>query len=62
MRVLPDENVPHDLRHFFPGHIVATVAFQSWNGLSNDVLRPLVPTILEALDSLEPKSLVRIPE
>ncbi len=27
MKVLLDENLPHDLRHFLPGHIVITVDY-----------------------------------
>ena len=38
MKVLLDENLPHDLRHFLPGHTVFTVAFQEWDGLQNGEL------------------------
>jgi predicted nuclease of predicted toxin-antitoxin system len=106
MKVLLDENLPHDLRHFLPGHEVATVAYQGWQGAANgellakaaehgfdalitmdagmeyeqnqaslpasviiiaapsntlDVLRPLVPDILKALDSMEPRTFIRVP-
>jgi len=27
MKLLLDENLPHDLRHFLPGHEVVTVAY-----------------------------------
>ncbi len=33
MKVLLDENLPHDLRHFLPGHEVFTVAYRGWAGL-----------------------------
>jgi hypothetical protein len=38
MRVLLDENLPHDLRHLIIGHDVATVTYQGWSGLKNGVL------------------------
>ena len=38
MKVLLDENLPHDLRHFLPGHDVFTVAYKGWNGLRNGEL------------------------
>lgn len=41
MKVLLDENLPHDLRHFLPGHEVATVTFMGWNGIGNGRLLTL---------------------
>ena len=105
MKVLLDENLPHDLRFHLPGHEVFTVSFMKWQGLGNGELlsqasvegfeclitkdagvayeqnlqslpmpvvilrsktnklediRPLVPQLLLALDSLLPKSLVHV--
>lgn len=44
MKVLLDENLPHDLRHFLPGHEVATVMFMGWNGIGNGRLLSLAAT------------------
>jgi len=105
MKLLLDENLPHDLRHFLPGHEVMTVAYLGWQGIENgalltkaatngfdapitkdagmqyeqnlaalplavvllraptntlDDIRPLVPQLLQALESLQPESLTRI--
>lgn len=38
MKLLLDENLPHDLRHFLPGHEVFTVAYMQWNGVTNGEL------------------------
>ena len=38
MKVLLDENLPHDFRHFLPGHEVFTVAFRGWAGQQNGTL------------------------
>ena len=35
MKVLLDENLPHDLRHELPGHEVFTVAYMGWSSLEN---------------------------
>jgi predicted nuclease of predicted toxin-antitoxin system len=35
MKVLLDENLPHDLRHLLVGHEVFTTAFMGWKGLEN---------------------------
>jgi len=35
MRILLDENLPHDLRHFAPGHAAVTVAHLGWSGIGN---------------------------
>lgn len=38
MRLLLDENLPHQLRHGLPGHDCYTVAFMSWGGIENGEL------------------------
>ncbi len=38
MKLLLDENIPHDFRHFLPGHEVVTVAYLGWSGVSNGAL------------------------
>jgi predicted nuclease of predicted toxin-antitoxin system len=38
MKILLDENLPHDLRHFIPGHNVFTVAYMGWRGVENGEL------------------------
>jgi hypothetical protein len=106
MKVLLDENLPHELRAFLLGHDVYTVAYLGWSGTKNGVLlnraasesfdvfltldsgvqyqqnqktlplailvvraasndiadlRPLVPSMLSALATLPPRSLLVIP-
>lgn len=106
MKVLLDENLPHDLRLLIPRHEVFTVAYMRWAGTTNGVLlaraaetgfdvlvskdsgieseqnlgqlplavvllrartnsiddiRPLLPALLIELDSLAPRTLMRIP-
>lgn len=38
MKVLLDENIPHDLRHFLAGYEVFTVAYMGWSGIENGEL------------------------
>jgi predicted nuclease of predicted toxin-antitoxin system len=38
MKLLLDENLPHQLRHELPGHDCYTVAFMSWGGVENGEL------------------------
>jgi predicted nuclease of predicted toxin-antitoxin system len=38
MKLLLDENLPHQLRHEVPGHDCSTVAFMGWNGIENGEL------------------------
>lgn len=38
MKILLDENLPHDLRHFLAGHEVFTVAYMKWAGIKNGQL------------------------
>lgn len=35
MKLLLDENLPHDLRHFLTGHDVFTVAYMGWKSIEN---------------------------
>jgi hypothetical protein len=35
MRLLPDENLPHQLRLELPGHECFTVAYMKWGGIEN---------------------------
>jgi len=35
MKLLLDENLPHQLRHELPGHDCYTVAFMGWAGVEN---------------------------
>lgn len=105
MKILLDENLPHDIRHFIPGHDVYTVAYMQWAGTTNGTLLAmaaadkfdvlisidagmayeqnteslpiavvllhsqdntlqgllqLVPDLLNVLDNLQPRTLVRI--
>jgi hypothetical protein len=38
VKVLLDENLPHDLRRHLPGHAVFTVRYMRWDGLKNGAL------------------------
>ena len=38
MKILLDENLPHDLRYFLPGYEVFTVAYMGWSGTENGEL------------------------
>jgi predicted nuclease of predicted toxin-antitoxin system len=38
MKLLLDENLPHQLRHEIPGHDCYTVAFMGWAGVDNGAL------------------------
>lgn len=105
MKILLDENLPHDLRHLLPGHHVVTVDYLGLKGLKNgellrraadhlfdailtldtsipftqhardipvaviviqaasnriEDLSPLIPSILQALVGLAPRSVVRV--
>lgn len=35
MKVLLDENLPYDLRHFLAGHDVFTVSYMGWKSVEN---------------------------
>ena len=34
-KVLLDENLPHELRHYIPGHDVWTARYECWDGIDN---------------------------
>ena len=54
MKLLLDENLPHDLRHFLPGHQVFTTAFMGWCGIKNgQLLRRATDGGFDALLSLD---------
>lgn len=38
MKILLDENLPHDFRHFFAEHEAFTVSFLGWKGVQNGEL------------------------
>ena len=38
MKLLLDENLPHQLRHEIAGHEVFTVAYMGWSGIDNGKL------------------------
>jgi len=38
MKILLDENLPHELRTLLPGHDVFTVAYLGWSGAKNGAL------------------------
>ncbi len=38
MKLLLDENLPQDLRHFLAGHEVVTVGNMGWAGVAGEVL------------------------
>jgi len=50
MRLLLDENMPHQLRHNFPGHEVVTVQYLGWSSLRNGEL--LKQLLAEGFDVL----------
>jgi hypothetical protein len=41
MKLMLDENLPHQLRHELPGHECFTVAYMGWGGLENGALLAL---------------------
>jgi predicted nuclease of predicted toxin-antitoxin system len=41
MKLLLDENLPHQLRHEIPNHDCYTVAFMGWSGVKNGKLLEL---------------------
>ncbi|HYP41797.1 MAG TPA: DUF5615 family PIN-like protein [Chloroflexia bacterium] len=38
MKLLVDEGLPQQLRHYFPGHDAATVGYMGWRGIKNGEL------------------------
>ena len=53
MKLLLDENLPHQLRYEIPGHDCATVAFMGWGGAENGELLTLAA--FERFDALVTK-------
>lgn len=54
MKLLLDENLPHDLRHFLPGHEVLTVAYMQWSGVRNgELLNRAASAGFDAMISLD---------
>jgi predicted nuclease of predicted toxin-antitoxin system len=54
VKLLLDENLPHDLRHFLPGHEVFTVAYRGWAGLRNgDLLSKAAAAGFDVLVTLD---------
>ena len=50
MKLLLDENLPHDLRHLLPGHDVFTVAYMGWSGVENgDLLKAAADSGFEVM-------------
>lgn len=41
MKLLLDENLPHQLRHEIPGHDCFTVTYMGWSGIENGALLAL---------------------
>lgn len=50
MKLLLDENLPHQLRHEILGHSCSTVAFMGWGGVENGKLLALAAE--EGFDAL----------
>ena len=53
MKLLLDENLPHQLRHEIPGHDCVTVAYMGWSGVENGEL--LARATSAAFDALVTK-------
>jgi predicted nuclease of predicted toxin-antitoxin system len=54
MKLLLDENLPHDLRHFLTGHAAFTIDFMGWKGLKNgELLERAAKEGFDALISLD---------
>ena len=53
MRILLDEHVPQKLRHHFPGHDVATVAWMGWKGIHNGSLLDLAEQSFDLFITLD---------
>lgn len=50
MKLLLDENLPHEFRHLLPGHQVFTTSYMGWGGLRNGEL--LARAAADAFDAL----------
>jgi len=54
MKLLLDENLPHDRRHEFAGHDVFTVKFMGWSNRRNgDLLRDAASTGFDAMITMD---------
>ncbi len=54
MKIILDENLPHDRRHFLPGHQVFTVAYMKWAGVRNgDLLARAASAEFDVMISLD---------
>ena len=53
MRVLPDENLPHDLGSLLTGHQVATVQGSGWAGVKNGELLQLAQGQVDAFLTMD---------
>jgi predicted nuclease of predicted toxin-antitoxin system len=54
MKLLLDENLPHDFRHLLSGHEVFTVKFMRWSGTENgELLARAAQSGFDALLSLD---------
>lgn len=54
MRVLLDENLPHELRHLFDDRVEAvTVAYQGWAGTKNGMLLRLAEPLFDAVITVD---------
>jgi hypothetical protein len=54
VKLLLDENLPHDLRHHLPGHDVFTVRYMGWSGISNgELLRRAADDGFDAMLTLD---------
>jgi hypothetical protein len=54
MKLLLDENLPHQLRHELPGHGCSTVAYMGWAGVENgDLLTRAAQAGFDALLTMD---------
>ena len=49
MKLLLDENMPLDFRHYLPGHDVRTTRYMGWNGTGNGELLALAKDEFDVL-------------
>lgn len=55
MKLLLDENMPNDFRHYLPEHEVRTVGYMGWKGKSNGELLALARDDFDAVITLDQK-------
>jgi predicted nuclease of predicted toxin-antitoxin system len=53
VRVLLDENLPQQLRHYLPGHYVATVSYVGWQGYKNGHLLDVAEGSFDVLITMD---------